>query len=124
LTIKTIIKRSCLKEFAAIILASALLVFAISCKQPVSNTSSTTAIAATTSTTVNVSTITGHTITAQDAKNLLDTDKTVVFIDVRDQTTYDSGHIPGAILIPVLEIKDRLSEIPIDKQVVVYAECN
>jgi hypothetical protein len=124
LIIKTIIKRSCLKRFAAIMLASALLAFALSCKQPASDTSSTTAIAATTLTTAIVSTIPGHTITAQDAKNLLDTDKTVVFVDVRDQTMFDSGHIPGAVLIPVLEIKDRLSEIPKDKQVVVYAECN
>ena len=51
-------------------------------------------------------------------------DTSAVFIDVRDQNMYDSGHVPGAILLPVLEIKDRLSEIPKDKHVVVYAECN
>ena len=112
-----------MKGFIIIIMASALLAFAVSCNQPASNTSNTTAIAAITSTTT-ISSIPGHTVTAQDAKNLLDTDKTVVFIDVRDQNMYDSGHIPGAVLIPVLEIKDRLSEIPKDKQVVVYAECN
>jgi predicted sulfurtransferase len=104
-------------------MVSAFLAFAVSCKQPASNTSSTTAIAAATLTTTNNS-IPGHAITAQQAKTLLDTDKTVVFIDVRDQNMFDSGHIPGAVLIPVIEIKSRLSAIPKDKQVVVYAECN
>jgi len=71
-----------------------------------------------------VSTIPGHYITIQDAKTLLDSgSKTVVFVDVRNQTDYDSNHIPGAVLIPLTELPDRLSEIPKDKQLIVYAQC-
>jgi len=83
-----------------------------------------TAIVGTTPVSTTVNTIPGYTITVQDAKNILDTDKTAVFIDVRAQTAFDNNHIPGAVLIPVTEISDRLSEIPRDKQVVVYAQCH
>ena len=76
------------------------------------------------STITTVSTIPGHTITVQDAKTLLDSgSNTAVFIDVRTQADYDTLHIPGAVLIPVEELPARLSEVPKDKQVVVYAQC-
>jgi len=117
------VKQSHLKVFIMEIAASALLMFTGGCK---TNTNSSTVITDTFTppSSAVVSTIPGHAITAQQAKTLLDMNKTVVFVDVRDQTLYDSGHIPGAVLIPVLEIKDRLAEIPKNKQVVVYAECN
>jgi rhodanese-related sulfurtransferase len=69
-------------------------------------------------------TIPGHTISIQDAKALLDTGKIVVFIDVRNQTTFDTNHILGAVLIPYADIKNRLSEIPKDKEVIFYSQCN
>ena len=45
-----------------------------------------------------------------------------IFIDVRSQGEYDSGHIKGAIHIPVLEIELRLNDLLKDKAIVVY--CN
>jgi phage shock protein E len=42
----------------------------------------------------------------------------VVFVDVREQSEYDAGHIPGVKLIPLGSVASRLSEIPKDKQVV------
>jgi len=44
----------------------------------------------------------------------------VVVVDVRSQTMYDAGHIPGAKLIPVGEIGNRANELPKDKQIVTY----
>jgi rhodanese-related sulfurtransferase len=69
-------------------------------------------------------TIPGHTISVQDSKNILDTDKTAVFIDVRDKASYDTNHIPGAILIPNVQISASLSKIPIDKEIVIYSQCH
>ena len=39
-------------------------------------------------------------ITAEAAKELIDTQESFVILDVRTQQEYDLGHIPGAIVIP------------------------
>src|SRR4030095_377664 len=41
-------------------------------------------------------------------------------VDVRNQASYDIGHIPGSRLIPVGEIANHLSELPRDKTIVTY----
>ena len=43
-----------------------------------------------------------------------------VLVDVRQPNEYSQGHIPGSVLIPLGEIPQRLSELPVDKDVVVY----
>jgi rhodanese-related sulfurtransferase len=35
-------------------------------------------------------------------------------IDVRQPDEYEEAHVPGAILIPLAEVPDRLAEIPSD----------
>jgi len=41
-------------------------------------------------------------------------------IDVRTPKEYEQGHLPGARLIPLAELSDRLSEIDPKKTTVVY----
>jgi rhodanese-related sulfurtransferase len=41
-------------------------------------------------------------------------------IDVRTPKEYEQGHLPGARLIPVGELADRLSELDSDRPTVVY----
>ncbi len=41
-------------------------------------------------------------------------------IDVRTPKEYEQGHLPGARLIPVGELADRLSELDPKKTTVVY----
>ena len=43
----------------------------------------------------------------------------VVILDVREQSEYDAGHIPGVTLIPLKDVPNRLNEIPKDKPVIV-----
>ena len=43
-----------------------------------------------------------------------------LLVDVRQPDEYAKGHIPGAILIPLGELPDRLQELPVDKDIVVY----
>jgi phage shock protein E len=43
----------------------------------------------------------------------------VLILDVREQSEYDAGHIPGVTLIPLNDVPNRLSEIPKDKPVIV-----
>ena len=46
--------------------------------------------------------------------------KEVVVIDVRPSEEYKSAHIPGAISVPLSELKNKLDEIPRDREVVAY----
>jgi rhodanese-related sulfurtransferase len=40
-------------------------------------------------------------------------------LDVREPYEWDEIHIPGAKLAPLGELKDRLSELPVDQEIVV-----
>lgn len=44
----------------------------------------------------------------------------VVVLDVRPRHEYTSGHIPGAMSIPVEELEARLAELPANVEVVAY----
>jgi hypothetical protein len=43
-----------------------------------------------------------------------------VWIDVRPRDQFDEGHIPGAINIPLTELKDRMRELPVKKFLITY----
>lgn len=43
-------------------------------------------------------------------------------IDVRTKREYDSGHIEGCLHIPLPELRNRLSEIPQEKDIVTYCQ--
>jgi rhodanese-related sulfurtransferase len=44
----------------------------------------------------------------------------VTFIDVRPREEYLAGHIPGAISVPLGDLKKRLRELPVKRDVVAY----
>lgn len=44
----------------------------------------------------------------------------IVVIDVRPEVEYLTGHLPFARSIPLLELKERLTELPKDRPVVAY----
>jgi len=41
-------------------------------------------------------------------------------VDVRQPKEYERGHLPGAKLIPLGELKDRLSEVDPNKPTIIY----
>ena len=53
-------------------------------------------------------------ITQEVAKRMMDTQE-VVILDVREQHEYDSGHIPGAVLLPVGTISEDTTAAVIDE---------
>ena len=62
-------------------------------------------------------------ITQEEAKNMMDTQE-VIILDVREQEEYDSGHIPGAVLLPVGTItKDTAAAVIDDLDTVVLVYC-
>ena len=61
-------------------------------------------------------------ITQDEAKEMIDTQE-VIILDVREQDEYDSGHIPGAVLLPVGTIDGDTAAAVIsekDSKVLVY----
>ena len=61
-------------------------------------------------------------VDANKAKQLLGQKdaEDITILDVRQPGEYESGHIPGAKLIPLPELNDRLDEIDPTKPTVVY----
>jgi sulfur-carrier protein adenylyltransferase/sulfurtransferase len=66
----------------------------------------------------------GSTITASELKDLLDSDKPVFLVDVREPAEWEIVRIPGATLIPKDQILrgEALASLPQDKQVVMYCK--
>ena len=58
-------------------------------------------------------------VTLAELRTLL-RDGQVTVIDVRPRDEYEAGHIPGAMSIPVAELKGRLGELPKRKEVIAY----
>ena len=62
-------------------------------------------------------------ITAQEAKQIMDSEEGYIILDTRTQEEYDEGHIPGAIVIPHDEITDRAEEELPDKDQLLLVYC-
>jgi len=58
-------------------------------------------------------------ITIDELETLMK-DGQVLVLDVRNQASYDIGHIPGSRLIPAGEILNHVNELPRDKMIVTY----
>jgi 3-mercaptopyruvate sulfurtransferase SseA len=43
-----------------------------------------------------------------------------VYVDVRSRESYNEGHIPGAISIPLSEVLVRLKDLPPKKEIITY----
>lgn len=61
-------------------------------------------------------------ITAEKAKEIMDTESDYIILDVREQDEFDEEHIKGSILIPYTEIENKAEEMLPDKnkQILVY----
>ena len=62
-------------------------------------------------------------ITAEEAKQIMDSEEGYIILDVRTQEEYDQGHIPGAIVIPHEEIADKAEEALTDKDQLILVYC-
>ena len=62
-------------------------------------------------------------ITAQQAKEIMDTREDYIILDTRTQEEYDESHIPGAILIPYDEISEKAEGVLTDKNQLILVYC-
>ncbi|MFC2145635.1 rhodanese-like domain-containing protein [Actinomycetota bacterium] len=59
-------------------------------------------------------------IDPEEVYEIIKNDEDYLIVDVRTIEEYNSGHIEGALLLPVQELEDRLNELPMDKPIIVY----
>jgi rhodanese-related sulfurtransferase len=52
----------------------------------------------------------------------LDQKKGMVLLDVRTAKEYATGHIPGAVHVPITEIGEKIKKLKKDKDIVVFCQ--
>ena len=62
-------------------------------------------------------------ITPQEAKKIMDTQEGYVILDTRTEEEYETGHIPGAIVISHEEIKEKAEQVLTDKGQLILVYC-
>ena len=62
-------------------------------------------------------------ITAEEAKQIMDSEEGYIILDVRTQEEYDQGHIPSAIVISHEEIAEKAEEVLTDKDQLILVYC-
>jgi rhodanese-related sulfurtransferase len=59
-------------------------------------------------------------VTREELVRRLQDGDDLVVLDVRPAAEYAAGHLPGAVSIPVAELRRRLAELPADREIVAY----
>lgn len=59
-------------------------------------------------------------VTREELARRLDDGEPVMILDVRPASEHAAGHLPGAVSIPVEELRRRLAELPTDREIVAY----
>ena len=62
-------------------------------------------------------------ITAEEAKQIMDSEDGYIILDVRTREEYDQGHIPGATQISHEEIAEKAEEVLTDKDQLILVYC-
>ena len=62
-------------------------------------------------------------ITAEEAKQIMDSEEGYMILDVRTQEEYDEGHILGAIVISHEEIEEKAEDVLTDKDQLILVYC-
>lgn len=60
-------------------------------------------------------------ISTEELQRSLNNKEACIVLDVREPDEYAAGHVPGAMLIPLGELRQRMSELPKDQTI--YAIC-
>ena len=62
-------------------------------------------------------------ITAEKAKEIMDSEEDYIILDVRTREEYDEGHIPGATQISHEEIAEKAEDVLTDKEQLILVYC-
>jgi rhodanese-related sulfurtransferase len=59
-------------------------------------------------------------VTREELARRLQDGERLVVLDVRPASEHAAGHVPGAVSIPIQELRRRLAELPLDQEIVAY----
>jgi rhodanese-related sulfurtransferase/DNA-binding transcriptional ArsR family regulator len=59
-------------------------------------------------------------VSREELARRLEDGEPMVILDVRPASEHAAGHLPGAVSIPVEELRRRLAELPRDREIVAY----
>ncbi|MFQ5989499.1 MAG: rhodanese-like domain-containing protein [Candidatus Methylomirabilales bacterium] len=59
-------------------------------------------------------------LTPEEIKTRLDRGDPSIPVDVRKESVYARGHIPGALCLPITDLEARLGELPPGKSFIFY----
>jgi len=59
-------------------------------------------------------------VTFEEAKSLVESNVSLIIVDVRTREEYDSGHVEDAILIPISELESRINELSKEEELLIY----
>jgi phage shock protein E len=59
-------------------------------------------------------------ISVEEVYEIIESGQDYIILDVRTPDEFNEAHIEGAVLIPVLELNDKLNELPKDKPIITY----
>ena len=59
-------------------------------------------------------------ISPEELKDRLDNGEAILVVDSRSLSSFEMGHIAGAISVPDYEVESRLAEFPRDQEIVFY----
>ena len=62
-------------------------------------------------------------ITAKQAKEIMDSQEGYIILDTRTAEEYNEGHIPGAVLFPHEEVKEKAHVVLPDKNQLILVYC-
>jgi len=110
---------------AALVLASCAQAASPTSTEATTTKNTTAATAATTknTTTTTTTAATVQLVDADEALAILDNKPDALLIDVRTEAEFKSGHIEGALLLPIDQLQAKLSELPKDKATPLVVYC-
>jgi rhodanese-related sulfurtransferase len=59
-------------------------------------------------------------IDVEELRNKIKNKEKIVILDVRTQREYESGHIDGAVLIPIDELRENLNKLNKDDEIIIH----
>ena len=62
-------------------------------------------------------------ITAEEAKEIMDTQEGYIILDTRTQEEFDEGHIPGAMVLPHDAVLEKAESVLTDKDQLILVYC-
>lgn len=63
-----------------------------------------------------------HSVSPEQVKEKMDRKEDIVLLDVRSPEEYDGARIEGSVLVPLGQLRRRINELPLDKEIIAFCK--